>query len=96
MIAEGFVGDIALPNVRYELEYELQKSTRRTDEPLTSRTKQLLDDWQTDGEQASKEKRADELELATTEAAHRRRHQRQRASNSSLSSGRRKQASITE
>lgn len=59
---EGFVGDIALPNVRYELEYELQ-SRRDEQKQLTAKTGQLLTDWRVDGQQAEAENRADKLLL---------------------------------
>lgn len=56
--AEGFVGDVALPNVRYELEYELQ-SRRDREQKLAVKTGQVLIDWEIDGNQAEAEKEAD-------------------------------------
>lgn len=74
-IAEGFVGDIALPNVRYELEYELQ-SRRDKEEKLATKTGQVLMDWQIDGDQAAAEKEADQPTVfgnaSTTPSPHRR------------------------
>ena len=59
LFAEGFVGDIAVsPNVRYELEYELQ-SRRDREKKLAAKTSQVLIDWEIDGDQAEAEKEAD-------------------------------------
>jgi hypothetical protein len=46
--SEGFIGDVALPNVRYELEYELQMRQ----DAQADKTGKILADWQTDHDQA--------------------------------------------
>ena len=47
--SEGFIGDVALPNVRYELEYELQMRQ----DAQADKTGKILADWQTDHDQAA-------------------------------------------
>ncbi|XP_046641719.1 tolloid-like protein 1 [Daphnia pulicaria] len=106
--AEGFVGDIALPNVRYELEYELQS---RRDKELASKTGQVLIDWEIDGDQAEAEKEADRptafINGSSTLQPHRLHHSAQLQSDETSNDGQqarpggrqrqgRKQASITE
>lgn len=99
---EGFVGDIALPNVRYELEHELQ-SRRDREEKLATKTGQVLIDWQMDGDQALAEKEAERPSNGSTTPQPHRHHQSSSTletesddSQPAVSQRRRKPASITE
>lgn len=100
LTTEGFVGDIALPNVRYELEYELQ-SRRDKEEKLAAKTAQVLIDWQMDGDQAAAEKEADRPSFgnASITSQPHRRHQSGHMQTETSTSDRkqsRKSTSITE
>ena len=48
---EGFVGDVALPNVRYELEHELQQ--RR--DAQAKETGRILAEWEIDQDEADRD-----------------------------------------
>lgn len=41
-VADGFLGDIALPNIRYELEYDLQKMNKSLIEEIEKYRKEVL------------------------------------------------------
>jgi hypothetical protein len=100
-----------LPNVRYELEYELQ-SRRDKEQKLATKTGQVLIDWEIDGDQAEAEKEAERpaafLNGSSTLQPHRLHHSVQQQSDETSNDGQqqvrpggrqrqgRKQASITE